>query len=102
MNDDTEDGLVVSVSASHAEGCVFASRSGHTKDHLKIGKGCFPAWDTCVMIGVLTVQPVLLNGQVVCGTLWGHVLQWYLKRSPGINSKGRVSYPGPRFPSSIT
>ena len=30
--------------------------------------------------------------------LWGHAL----KRSPGINSKSRVLYPGPRFQSSST
>ena len=30
------DGLVVSMSASHAVGCGFASRMGHTKDHHKM------------------------------------------------------------------
>ena len=30
--------------------------------------------------------------------LWGHAL----KRSPGINRKSRVLYPGPRFLSSAT
>ena len=37
-------GLVVSVSASHAVGRGFASRSDHTKDHHKNG--------TCVRVGV--------------------------------------------------
>ena len=30
-------GLVVSMSASHAVGCQFTPRLGHTKDHHKIG-----------------------------------------------------------------
>ena len=30
------DGLVVSMSASNAVGCGFASRLGHTKDHHKM------------------------------------------------------------------
>ena len=37
-------GLVVSVSASHTVGREFASRPGHTKDHLKNGTNCLPAW----------------------------------------------------------
>ena len=35
----------------------FASRPGHTKDHLKKGRG-------------LTVQPDCLKGRVVCGTFY--------------------------------
>ena len=34
----------LSVSASHTVGRGFASRPGHTKDHLKIGTNCFPSW----------------------------------------------------------
>ena len=34
----------------------------------------------------------------VWNCLWGHAL----KRSPGINRKSRVSYPGPGFLSSTT
>ena len=44
------------------------------------------------------MQPDCLKGRVVCGTVWGHAL----KRSPGINRKRRVSYPGPGFLSSAT
>ena len=36
-------GLVVSMSASHTEGRVFASRPGYTKDHHKNGTNCLPA-----------------------------------------------------------
>ena len=36
--------LVVSVSASHALGRGFAPRPGHTKDHLKNGTNCLPAY----------------------------------------------------------
>ena len=40
--------------------------------------------------------PDCLKGCVVCGTVYA------LKRSPGINRKSRVSYPGPGFLSSAT
>ena len=46
------DGLVVSVSASHAVGRGFASRSGHTEDHHKNDTNCLPSWYTCVRVGV--------------------------------------------------
>ena len=36
-------GLVVSMSASHTVGRVFASRPGYTKDHHKNGTNCLPA-----------------------------------------------------------
>ena len=49
------DGLVVSVSASHAVGRDFASRTGHTKDHHKIGTNCLAAWHA---------------GRLVCGTVY--------------------------------
>ena len=39
-----QDGLVVSVSPSHAVGCGFASRLGHTKDYDKSGTFCLLAW----------------------------------------------------------
>ena len=67
-------GFVVSVSASRTVGREFASRPGHTKDHHKNGTGS------------------------VWNCLWGHAL----KKSPGINRKSRVSYPGPGFLSSAT
>ena len=35
----------------------------------------------------------------VCGTVYGDM---HLKRSPGINGKSRVSYPGPEFLSNAT
>ena len=45
----------------------------------------------------LAVQPNCLKGRVVCGTVYGEM---HLKKSPGINRKSRVSYPGPGFLSS--
>ena len=45
------------------------------------------------------MQPDCLKGRVaVWNCLWGHAL----KRSPEINRKSRVSYPGPGFLSSAT
>ena len=38
------DGLVVSVSASHAVGRGFAHHVGHTKYHHKNGTNCLHAW----------------------------------------------------------
>ena len=37
------DGLVVSVSASHAVGCEFAPQSDYTKDHHKNDTNCLSA-----------------------------------------------------------
>ena len=37
-------GSVGSVSAFHTVGREFASRPGHTKDQLKNGTNCLPAW----------------------------------------------------------
>ena len=85
-------GSVFSVSASHTVGCEFASRVGHTKDHHKNGTNCLPA-------GVWHCSRTVSKGRVVCGTVYkGHAL----KRSPGINSKSRVLYPGLGFLSSAT
>ena len=64
-------GLVVSVSASHAEGREFASRPGHTKDHQKNGTNCLPAWHAMRKGWSLTVKPDCLKGRVVCGTVYG-------------------------------
>ena len=44
------------------------------------------------------MQPDYLEGRVVCYCLWGYAL----KRSPGINRKSRVMYPGPGLLSSAT
>ena len=38
------DGLVVSMSTSHAVGRGFTSRPGHTKDRHKNGTNCLPTW----------------------------------------------------------
>ena len=40
--------LLFSMSASHTVGCGFTSQLGHTKDHLKKGIICFPAFARCV------------------------------------------------------
>ena len=48
----------------------------------------------------LAMQPDCLKGRVVCGTVYGDM--HLIKRSPGINRKSRVSYPGPGFLSSAT
>ena len=45
------DGLVVSVSASHAVDRGFASQPGHTKDHNN-GINCLPAWHAGVKVEV--------------------------------------------------
>ena len=40
---------------------------------------------------------------LVCGTVYGDINYMHaLKRSPGINRKSRVLYPGPGFLSSAT
>ena len=57
MYDYGRDGLVFSVSASHLEGRVFASRSViptyvPIKDHHRYGKNCLRAWHACVRVGV--------------------------------------------------
>ena len=44
----------------------------------------------------LTMQPNCLKGRKVCGTVYA------LKRSPWINRKSRVLYPGPGFLCSAT
>ena len=74
-----------------AVGCWFAPCPGLTKDHHYVinGTNCLPA---CVMVGVWQCS-LTLKGQVVCGTLLGHVL----KRSPGINRKSRILYPWSDF-----
>ena len=41
------DGLMVSLSASHALCGGFAPRSGQNKDHHKNGTNCLPAWHAC-------------------------------------------------------
>ena len=46
------DGLVVSVSASHAIGRRFVPWLVHTKDHHKNGANCLPAWLACIRVGV--------------------------------------------------
>ena len=46
------DGLVVSVSASHAVVCGFASRLGHSKDHHKYSTNCIPAWHAGIRVGI--------------------------------------------------
>ena len=89
---------MVSESASHSIGREFASRSVHTKDHHKNGTNYLPAWHAMRYGWSLAVQPDRL---VVCGTVYGDIND-ALKRSPGINHKSRVLYPGPRFLFSAT
>ena len=47
----------------------------------------------------LTVRPDSLKGWMVCGSVYGDM---HLKRSPEINRKSGVLYPGPKFLSSAT
>ena len=49
---DADLGLVVSVSASHAVGRGFASRSGNAKGHNKNDTNCLLAWHACFRRGV--------------------------------------------------
>ena len=72
------------VCLSRGRSWVFVPR--HTKDHLKNGSEFESA-------AGLSKRP-----GSVWNCLWGHAL----KRSPGINRKGRVSYPGPGFISNPT
>ena len=61
------DGLVVSVSASHAVGCGFVYRLGHIKDHHE-------KWLARSHKGMsLSVQPACLKGQVVYGMVYGDI-----------------------------
>ena len=92
-------GLVVSVSASRTVSREIASRPGNNKDHHNNGTNCLPAWHAMRLGRSLTVQPDCIKGRVVCGTVYGDMT---LKRSPEINRKSRVSYPGPRLLSSAT
>ena len=47
-----QDGLLVSVSASHSVGRGFAPRPGHVKDHHKNGTNCLPVWHASDRVGV--------------------------------------------------
>ena len=78
-------------SVSHAIGCRFMPQSGHTKDH-KNSTICL----ACVRIEVDSAARLFKRVSSVWNCLWGHAL----KRSPGINCKSRVLYPGPGFLSS--
>ena len=92
-------GLVVSVPASHTVGREFASWPGHTKNHHENGTNCPPCMARNALeleFGSATRLSKRLGSVWIC--LWGHAL----KRSPGINRKSRVSYPGPGFLSSAT
>ena len=60
------------VRLSHGRSWVWVLVGSYSKDHHKNGTNCLPAW--------------------------GHAL----KRSPGINRKSRVLYPGPGFLFSAT
>ena len=62
------DGLVVSVTTSHAVGCGFAARSGHTQDHDGIRTA--PFFARRLYGRSLTVQPDCPRGRVVCGTVY--------------------------------
>ena len=57
------DGLVVSMSASHAVGRGFASRLGHIKNDHKNGTNCLPAWHACVMAGVLQCSATVYKAE---------------------------------------
>ena len=63
-----QDGLVVSVSASHVVGHAFVSRQGHTKYHHRKGTNCLPDWHTDVRVGVW--QPNRVKGWVLCRTVY--------------------------------
>ena len=80
--------------ASHMVGREFTSRPGHTTDHHKNGTNSLHA------LGLEFYSAVRLFKRPgsVWNCPWGHAL----KRSPGINRKSGVSYPGPRFLSSST
>ena len=81
------------MSASHMVGFGFASRPDHTKDHHKNGTDCLPALHACVRVGVDSAARLSKRLGSVWNCLWGHAL----KRSPGINHKSRVLYPGQRI-----
>ena len=84
------------VSASHMVGSRFTPRSDHTKDHHKNGTTCMARNALGLEFG--SAARLSKRPGSVWNCLWGHAL----KRSPGINSKSRVSYPGPGFLSSPT
>ena len=52
-------GLVVSMSASHAVGRGFASLPTHTKDHQKNDTDSLPAWHSGVRVGQLQRSPIV-------------------------------------------
>ena len=87
-------GSVGSVSTSRTVGREFAPRPGHTKDHLKNGTNCLPAWHAMRLGRSLAVQPNCLKDRVVYGTVYGEM---YLKDLLG--SFVRVGYriPAPDF-----
>ena len=85
-------GLVISVSASHTVGRGFASWPGHTKD-IKMVQTASLHGRQCVRVGLWQCRPTVKKPGSVWNCLWGHAL----KRSPGINRKSRVLYPGPGF-----
>ena len=91
--------LVVNVSASHAVGHRFVSQPGHTKDHHKNGTNCLPVWHACIRVYEFDSAARLYKRPCsVCNYLRRHAH----KRSPGINRKRRVMYPGPGFLSSAS
>ena len=69
---------------------------GHTncKDH-KNGTNCLPVWHAMRQSRSLAMQPDFLEGQVVCGTVYGDM---HLK----VIHKSSLLYPGPGFLSSAT
>ena len=94
-------GLVVNVSASHTVGRGFASRVYHTKDHHKMVNLVQTASLYCTHALVEDLNSATRLSKrpgSVWNCLWGHAL----KRSPGMNHKSRLLYPGPGFLSSAT
>ena len=72
------DGLVVSVSASHTVGRVFAFPPGHTEDHHKMVQCASLHMHAMHKGRSLTMQPDCLKGRVVCGTVYGDMHLKYL------------------------
>ena len=63
-------GSVVSVSACHAVGHGFGPQLGYTKGYHKNDTNSIPVWHAIIRLGVWQCS-LTVNGQVVCGTVYG-------------------------------
>ena len=59
MDLSSQNGLVVSVFASHVEGSGFVPWSSYTKDHHKNGTNYLHAWHAGVRVGVWQCYPTV-------------------------------------------